>query len=63
MEVLYFAVVGIALYLLSDWLVDRCEQLAGRRFTNRTALFFVILLVLAVSVFSILQHLLMHTGT
>ncbi|MCC6466804.1 MAG: hypothetical protein IT563_00670 [Alphaproteobacteria bacterium] len=63
MEALYFAVVGIVLYFVADWLVDRCERLAGRRFTNRTALFFIILLVLAVCSFAILQHLLAPSGT
>ena len=47
METLALAVIGIALYFVSDWLVDRFERSAGRRFEYRTLLFFLILLMLA----------------
>ena len=46
MEFLYFTVAAIALYFVSDWIVDRIEQAAGRRFEHRTLLFFAIIFVL-----------------
>ncbi len=47
METLALAVIGIVCYFAADWLVDRLERAAGRRFAYRTILFFAILLVLA----------------
>ncbi len=47
METIALGVIGIVLYFFTDWLVDRLEQAAGRRFEYRTVLFFAILLVLA----------------
>lgn len=47
MEALYFTVAAVALYFVSDWIVDRIEHAAGRRFEHRTVLFFGIIAVLA----------------
>jgi uncharacterized membrane protein len=58
METLYLAVVGIVLYFVADWLVDLSERVAGRRFANRTLLFFFVLLGLAAITFWALQRLL-----
>ena len=46
--------------LFSDWLLQRAEVVAGRRFENRSLVFFCILLVLAVVSFSLIGQL---TGT
>jgi hypothetical protein len=56
MEIILFTVVAIVLYFLSDWIVQRLEIAAGRRFEHRTLLFFAIIAVLAVSSFSLLQR-------
>jgi len=57
MEALYLLAVGIVLYLVSDWIVNRIEIAAGRRLEQRTLLFFGILLVLAVGSFALIRHL------
>lgn len=57
MEVVYFTLVGIVLYFVSDWLLRRAEAMAGRSFEHRTLIFFFILLVLAMSSFSLIRHL------
>lgn len=57
MSVLYFTLVGIALYLFSDWLLQRVEASAGRRFEYRSLIFFVILLSLALITFEFIQRI------
>jgi hypothetical protein len=57
MNAVWFTVVGIALYFISDWVLERAEVTAGRRFEHRTLLFFVILLSLALITFAIIQQL------
>ena len=57
MSVIYFTVVGIALYFVSDWLLQLVEVQSGRRFEYRTLIFFVILLTLAMITFSLIEKL------
>lgn len=57
MEFLYYTVAGIALYFLSDFILDQIEVKRGKRFDNRSAVFFVIILVLAVSTFKLIENL------
>ena len=57
MSVIYFTVVGIALYFVSDWLLQLVEVQTGRRFEYRTLIFFAILLTLALITFSFIQKL------
>lgn len=57
-EALGFTLVAIALYLVSDWLLQRAEIHAGRRFARRSLVFFGILLMLSVSVFALLRQVL-----
>ncbi|MCR4346680.1 MAG: hypothetical protein NUV55_05700 [Sulfuricaulis sp.] len=60
MEIVYFTLVGIGLYFVSDWILDRIETSRGRPFENRSVIFFVIILVLAVVSFQLLGRL-MHS--
>jgi hypothetical protein len=46
-QYIYFTLVAALLYLASSWIVDRIEIAAGKRFENRSLLFFGILLTLA----------------
>ena len=55
MELLYFTVAAIALYFVSDWIVDRIEHAAGRRFEHRTLLFFAIIFTLGTVAFWLIQ--------
>jgi hypothetical protein len=55
MEVVYFTLVGIVLYLASDWVLQRIEIAAGRRLEHRTLIFFALLLTLALVSFSLIR--------
>ena len=57
MSAIYFTVAAIALYFVSDRLLQHVEAQAGRRFEYRTLIFFVILLTLALITFSFIQKL------
>jgi hypothetical protein len=57
MEILYFTVTAIILYLGADWILDRIETAAGRRFEYRSLIFFVILLGMALASFALIRHL------
>lgn len=56
MSAIYFTLVGVALYFVSDWLLQRVEATAGRRLEHRSLIFFVILLTLALITFSFIQQ-------
>ena len=56
-ESLYFIAVGIVLYLVADKILDMIEVRRGARFPQRTVIFFVILLGLALLVFPLMQQL------
>ena len=58
MELIYLVVVGIALYFFSDFVLRRAESFAGRRFEQRSLIFFAILLVSALVVFALIRRFL-----
>jgi len=58
MQIVAFTLVGAALYLLSDWLLDRIERRRGRRFRHRSLVFFGLILLLALASFEVLERLL-----
>ncbi|MGD8853257.1 MAG: hypothetical protein PVI28_12740 [Gammaproteobacteria bacterium] len=57
MEMIYFTLAAVVLYLLSDWILNQIEIRRGERFENRSLVFFVIILVLAVAAFNLIQKL------
>ena len=57
MEGILFLVVGIALYFLSDRILDHVERAAGRRFEHRSLIFFALLLGLALGSFALIQQI------
>ena len=57
MSIVYFTLAAAVLYLLSDWILERVEVTAGRRFQHRSLLFFSILLTLAMTSFALISHL------
>ena len=59
MEIVYFTLVAALLYLFSNWLLERIEIAAGRRFEYRSLLFFFILLTLATTSFYLIR---LYTG-
>jgi len=60
MAIIWFTLTAIALYLVSDWLLERVEIAMGKRLEHRSIIFFAILLSLALVTFSIIQA---KTGT
>ena len=59
LSAVYFTLVAIVLYLASDWLLNRVEIAAGKRFEHRSLIFFGILLTLALVTFALIQ---IYTG-
>ncbi len=57
MELLALGAVTVALYFLSDWILRRLEAAAGRRFEQRSVIFFAILLVSMLVSFSVIRAL------
>ena len=55
MEMLYYTVAAIVLYVVSDWILNRIEIRRGERFENRSLVFFAIILVLSVALFNLIQ--------
>ena len=49
MAYLYYTLIAIGLYFLSDWLLDRLEQAYGSRFQYRSLIFLVIISLLALA--------------
>ena len=58
MEMLIFIVVAVALYFVADRILKLVEARAGRRFENRSIIFFGLLLGLSLVTFAILRNLL-----
>ena len=57
MEIVYFTLTAIVLYVLCDWLLDRIEAFAGRRFEHRSLVFFALLLGSSLASFALIRHL------
>jgi predicted PurR-regulated permease PerM len=55
MEIVYFTVVAIGLYAVSDALLRWLERLRGAPFENRQVAFFAIILPLALITFWLVQ--------
>ncbi len=54
-EMMTYTIVGIVLYFGSDWILQKLEQSAGKRFEHRNILFFVIIMVLALFSFTLIR--------
>jgi predicted PurR-regulated permease PerM len=57
LEIVYFTAAAVALYFISDWILDRLERRRGARFAHRDLIFFAIILVLALLVFQLIRRL------
>jgi surface polysaccharide O-acyltransferase-like enzyme len=57
MEFLLFAVVAVALFFLSDWLLRRIEATVGRELEQRTLVFFAIFLGSLLVSFALIRQL------
>ncbi|HEX9812299.1 MAG TPA: hypothetical protein VGA88_09470 [Burkholderiales bacterium] len=58
MQIIYYTVAGIVLYLAADWILRQLERRRGSAFENRTLIFFFILLALAVATFQAIRYFL-----
>ena len=58
MEAILFTLVAVALYLVSDRVVDLVERRVGRRLEWRSLLFFAVILSLALAVFPSMRAML-----
>ena len=62
LEIIVYTLMGIGLYFVSDWILDRLEVSRGERFKNRNIIFFLIILTLAFLSFSLTKFLLLAAG-
>lgn len=56
MKLIYFGIVAIALYVFSGFALRGAESLVGRRFEQRSLVFFAILLASALIVFALIRQ-------
>jgi len=57
LEIIAFTVVGIALYFFSDWALLMLEKVHGEPLPHRNIIFFVLIMTLALSSFSLIRTL------
>ena len=57
MQALYYTLAAVALYFVSDWLLQQMEIRRGERFEHRTLIFFAIITTLALVTFALIRHL------
>ena len=57
MEVIYFTIAAIALYVASDWILQRIEIKLGKRLEQRSLVFFGIILSLSLTSFWLIRWL------
>lgn len=58
MQYIYYTLAAIALYFVSDLILVKIEQMRGKRFEQqRSLVFLLIIMVLAVSSFKIIEVL------
>lgn len=59
MEVVYYTIVAIILYVAADRILNRIEVAAGKRHKYRSLIFFGILMTLALTSFAFIR---LYTG-
>ena len=62
MEIVLFTAVGIVLYVVCDRLLVLLEKVHGEPLPQRNVVFFVLILTLSLSTFSLLRTWLYSTG-
>ncbi len=58
MAMFWFTATAIILYVVADWLLQFGERRLGRRLEQRSLVFFVLLLGLALPTFALLRNVL-----
>jgi len=57
MDIIYFTLAAILLYLVADWILKRIEAASGKPLKYRNLVFFAILLLMAVTSFALIRNL------
>ena len=57
MDLVYFTLTAIFLYLGTDWILNRIEAAAGRRLEYRSIIFFAIILTMALVSFAVIRQI------
>ncbi len=58
MQYVYYTIAAIVLYFLSDWILVKIEQKRGKQFEQqRSLVFLIIIMVLAVGTFKAIELL------
>lgn len=57
MEIIWFTLTAIMLYLMSDWILRQIEKRRDKPFANRGVVFFLIIFPLALIAFEILERI------
>lgn len=57
MEIVYFTIVAVGIYFLSDAILRTIERFRGGLLPNRSVVFLIIITVLAVGSFQIIERL------
>ena len=57
MEIIYFTLTAVLLYLAADWILRRIEAASGKQLKYRNLIFFVILLGMALTSFTLIRNL------
>ncbi len=52
---IYYTLGALLLYGITDWLLNRIEEMRGKRFAQRNVIFFIILFVLAMILMEIIN--------
>jgi len=55
-DIVWLSLVGIALYVLADRILNAMERRAGRRFEQRSIIFFGLILGMALVVFALIRN-------
>lgn len=55
MDVVYFTITAIVLYVAADYILDRVERAIGRRLQYRSVIFFFLLAGMATAAFAVLD--------
>lgn len=56
MDLVAYTVAGLVLYFVSDWILNQIEIRRGKRFENRSMVFFAIIMVLALGSFELIKR-------
>ena len=55
MEMVYYTIVAVILYLVSDYILNTIEMKLGKRLPQRSFYFFIIITILALVTFSFIR--------